>query len=215
MEKDKKNEAIELRKLGHSLKEIATQLEITKTKVRCWVKAVKLTDEQKFQNMGEALYKAQMSGSATLKNKYEQLKQDSLKRGYDRAAEDSSFAIIAALYWGEGNNRGSTCALSNSDCRMIALFVRWLLHNQYLWKFECNYHGGNGFSEDEIKAYWIQNVPELADSEIVMYKAKDRQTKTNGKGRQPYGCGKVVVRRGGSLKNEIEGAILYLGSHKK
>ncbi|MFA5934386.1 MAG: hypothetical protein WC827_00660 [Candidatus Paceibacterota bacterium] len=130
MKKNKKKEAINLRKKGQSVKEIANNLKVSKSSVSVWVRSIDLTSKQQ-----KILSHRSSSSIVTEKRRGTRLSNELIKRNIviDEAKKDIDNLSIydlkiigSMLYWAEGRKRGMRIAsFSNSDPLMIKVIMRF------------------------------------------------------------------------------------------
>ena len=92
------------------------------------------------------------------------------RHGFEIAAADARFRVICALYWGEGRktSRDAHFAVSNADPRLLRVILRWLLDSGYREKlsFRVQYYPANGYTEDEIKQWWLGQLAGLESQHL-------------------------------------------------
>jgi predicted transcriptional regulator len=128
-----KIEAIKLRKQGYSLFEIAQKLSISKSSVSVWSRDINLSQKAQdriLKKIKKGSYIGRIKGSQTNKNKKILVQ----KRVYDQVSKEISnvtnrelLFLGLALFWGEGNKKGSRFVFSNSDPTMIKIVLKWLI----------------------------------------------------------------------------------------
>ena len=131
---EQKNKAIELRKQGFSYSEILKQIPVSKSSLSLWLKSVKLAKSQK-QNLTAKKLAGMKRGWEARHNERIKITRE-IKREAGKEIKNISdrelWLIGTALYWGEGNKEkkdrpGSGVKFSNSDPKMIKIFLKWLL----------------------------------------------------------------------------------------
>lgn len=194
--KEKKKQAISLRLQSMSLGEIANVLKISKGTASVWLRDVILTEEQ----VNEINSKGNIKRSTNENIGQSSHERSVLRRekwqsiGKERAIADSEFAIICAIYWGEGKKVGSAFSVANADPQLINLVFRWCVQEGYIEKikFSVIYHAQNGIEESEIKKWWFAKVNGLCDKHLNKFTVK---TTCNPKniGKLPYGTGYLDI----------------------
>ena len=129
-----KEQARAWRSEGRSLNEISRSLQLSKTTVWGWIRAVPLTEEQRaaIKSFGRGRDKALSQKAATdaMSKKFALLKKEAFERGRARVLERETLPELMVagcmLYWAEGGKTGSF-SFSNSDPAMIRLFLRFAL----------------------------------------------------------------------------------------
>jgi hypothetical protein len=121
------------------------------------------------------------------------------------------FALICALYWGEGGKSHRVgVVISNADSKLLNLFVKWLLLKRYEFEFRVRYHEGNGLTESQITEWWMNAIPSLKTVNLRKFTKSGRVGVGKCVGKLPYGTACVRVRRSTELYMKIMGGIRYL-----
>lgn len=168
MSKDLKQKAIDLRKLGQSVKEISKKLNVSKSSVSVWVRNVNLTNKQK-----ELLANRNFNTDIIRRRRDTRLSNELIKRNIviDKAKRDinvlSNFdlrIIGTMLYWAEGRKRGVRIAsFSNSDPLMIKVMMRFFreICNVPEDKFRGHIHTHSSSNIKQSLKYWseVTNIP--------------------------------------------------------
>lgn len=160
-----------LRRKGISVKSIAHQLNVSKSTASLWVRDIILTVEQ-LEKLKQIELKGAERGrfkSALLqKQKKLELIEKSAQEGLsklDKLTEKEFFVAGLALYWGEGNKKGTRVELCNSDPKMIQFILLWLYKffeisdNEIVCYIGIN--EAHREREDIVKEYWsrVTNIP--------------------------------------------------------
>ncbi|MDD5397265.1 MAG: helix-turn-helix domain containing protein [Candidatus Moranbacteria bacterium] len=167
MKKDKKIEAIALRKQNKSYSEIAELLNISKSTVSYWFKDIIWSE-----NIKKQLTKRAQKISEERLYRLNELKKKKWKKIYDNAETEAVeefeklkrnilFSTGISLYWGEGdkNFANGQVRVSNVDYKLLYVF------NVFLQKI-CN------VDTEKIKAY-ILMYPDLNSEECLKYWSKN------------------------------------------
>ena len=116
-------QARQMRAVGMTLADIATELGVAKSSVSTWVRDVEFTPSKR------------RYGPRVRPNKLQVRKQmeiDELlaagRRRIGQLSEREFLVAGAALYAGEGAKRDGQVVFANSDPRMIAMFLAWFRH---------------------------------------------------------------------------------------
>jgi transcriptional regulator with XRE-family HTH domain len=124
--------ARELRKKGLSIKNIASQLDVSPSSVSLWTRDIILTPEQYKkleENARNPLYGKRLDYINKVKRrtnkKIKKLRIEGIKE-IGKLSKRELFLVGAALYWSEGFKKNSQVGFSNSDPGMINLFIKWL-----------------------------------------------------------------------------------------
>src|SRR5574342_373640 len=115
MKKEAREQARELRRAGHSVKQICRMLGVAKSSVSVWVRDIELTDEQRLAlERHYPGYPGQNAGSRAVAAKYRQLRRQYQEEGRAKAREGDPLHLAGCmLYWGEGEKGRPSLALAN------------------------------------------------------------------------------------------------------
>lgn len=163
-----KNEAIILRKKGHSYTEIEEKLHVPRATLSGWFRGLKLSKEaqkkilnRKKINLVRAREKAAVSHIH--KNQIERTEIskeiESVMNEIVWTKEVKEF-LLALLYLGEGSKVGSFIGLCNSNPRIMNLFVH-LLRSIYSLdenKFRVYLYLRYDQNEEKEKKFWSENL---------------------------------------------------------
>lgn len=214
-----REKAIALRKRGFSYSEILAQVPVAKSTLSLWLRSVGLSVPQK-QNITEKRIQAQKRGAATQRRK-RILKQSSIV--HDAQAEIGSISnrelwlIGTALYWAEGSKEkeiqpGSRASFSNSDSRMISLFLRWLkecaqISDQDVYA-DLYTHESHRDTVEETIAVWSNLLKKPHSFFRHTYFKKNKiHTKRKNTGALYIGLLRVNIRASSTLNRRITGWI--------
>lgn len=159
-----KEKALALRKNGYSIKEIAKVLNIGVGTSSVWLTNISLD-----QNAQDRLKSRSLLGSyhtiLTFKRKREnlvsKLNKKSLitiqSKSLDR---DLSKIYCALLYWAEGSKTDTYVGFTNSDIRMVGLFLRLLRKGFEVdeKKLHATLHLHEYHNEQQIKNLWAEGI---------------------------------------------------------
>ena len=120
-----------MRKAGKSVREIARQLNVSKSSVSLWVRDIILTVEQleKLQNRlikGREL--GSLMGSLSQKRRRMDVEKEEVILGIKKLGNLSSkefFIAGIALYWAEGSKTKRNVRVCNSNPEMIQFMIKW------------------------------------------------------------------------------------------
>ena len=127
---EEKLRAESLRRLGWSMKEIAKELDVSKSSISNWCRDIELSAKQKrllLRRMIEGGHRGRLLGSATNHNRKLERINNHIKDGKVNVGSLSNRELLlvgAAIYWGEGSKK-SQLAFINSDKDMILFMYRW------------------------------------------------------------------------------------------
>lgn len=129
MKFEEKKQAIELRKKGMAMGEIAKKIKVSKSSVSCWVRDIKLSERQKntLNKNGHSIGAIEKRRVARLANTAERHKVI-----YDAALIEAHslrsnllWSVGVSLYWGEGGKSQNLVRLSNSDPNVIIIMIKF------------------------------------------------------------------------------------------
>lgn len=180
-----KNQAIILRKKGHSIRSIETQLKIPRSTLSGWFSSIFLKDNQQKtlkNNWSKALVRARVKATIWHNEK----KRERICRANDEAVDfitainimDSNTLEIALafLYLGEGSKTG-TMSLGSSNVNIVKFYISclWKLYSidQNSLRFDLHLR----YDQDplELKKFWAQNLG--ISIQQIRYCAFDIRTK--------------------------------------
>lgn len=167
MKAKEKKIAIEMRKQGKSMNEIAKKLGVSKGSVSLWVRDIKLTKEQR-----KTLSLKGFSVDAIEKRRINRLKNEHCKRRLviDKARKDikeiSDYELKivgAVLYLGEGRKNQRTVSVANADPDVIKMMMKFFrkICKVKEEKFRGHIHIHSHFNVKKAEKYWseITNIP--------------------------------------------------------
>jgi hypothetical protein len=160
---------------------------VAKSTLSLWLRSVGLAKRQK-QRLTEKKRAGQLKGAQTKREQRillsEKIKNEAAKE-VGKISKRELWLIGTALYWAEGtkqkeSNPSQKVRFSNSDPRMIKLFLKWLteicsipLENL---NFEIYIHETANI--EEAKKYW-SNILKLPLSKFQKTRLKKHKIKTN------------------------------------
>lgn len=177
-----KKEAIKLRKKGYSLNEISNKFGIAKSTASLWLRDVKLS---------HAAIKRLLDRESKGREKVNLAKAERRKI-LQEIADDKAAHILsslnldqrhskvycALLYWCEGGKRGGSVSFTNSDPKMIKIFLKFFRKSFSLdeSKFRVCVHLHSYHSSTKQLKYWSQ-ITGIPLSQFI----KPYQKKNTGK----------------------------------
>ena len=218
MKNIEKEKAINLRKQGKSIRNIAKILGVSKGSISLWVKDVVLTQEQKeklksnnpiFSNYGNII-KSKMCRDK--RRKYQDQGKQIAKNKYPL------HIMGCMLYWAEGNRKNNKNVVDfvNCDIDLIKVFIQFLKKYYNVDNSDINikikYYDNNGLSKENIISYW-DNVLKLNidESNLKIIENLPKSSKGKRVGELPFGVCVVRVYRTDILQS-IYGAIQEYGN---
>ena len=137
--------------------------------------------------------------------------------------KNSKQLIGIALYWAEGSKEkeyraGSGVIFSNSDPKMIKLYVNWLTETLGVTlsriAFELYVHKNRKRDEKKIKDFWAHELGyPLKFFGRIYYKRHNPKTKRHNKGNLYHGLIRVKVVASSMLLRQIDGWISGIIKH--
>ncbi|MBU2082388.1 hypothetical protein KKH14_03140 [Patescibacteria group bacterium] len=208
-----KIQAIKLRKKGLSYSEILKNIPVAKSTLALWLHSVGLSKKQK-QRLTDKKLASALRGAARKK----EIRIQKTQVIFQKAAKDIKnisqrelLLIGMALYWAEGskqkdNNISARVRFSNSDPKMIKLFLLWLnkVCGIELSDVRCDLYIHEKANSINAKSFWEKeiNVP----VESIYYK-KSKFTKRKNIGDNYVGLVSINVKRSADLNRKISGWI--------
>lgn len=198
MKVEEKKRAIQMRKQGIAMGEIAQRLGVAKSSVSYWVRDVQLTSVQrkKLKKQSHSRIAVERRRSARLKNT-DKRRNAIRKQAYidaEQLVADPLWCVGVALYWGEGGKTQQTARISNSDPEVIRLMMLFFRKTCALpeEKFRGHVHTFEHCDEKSLEAYWskVSDIPLK-----YFYKTYKKQSSASKKKRDtlPYGTFQIYV----------------------
>jgi len=159
--------AINLRKKGYSLLEIAKEIGISKGTASLWVRSIEL-NSQAIKRLDlishQSFLKSKNTRDQKSKKANELLNIKISKLLKNITLDKNILKVIAAvLFWGEGNKSGSYMSFINSDPEMINCYLNLLRKSFSIdeKKLRALVHIHEYHNKKEIVEYWskIANIP--------------------------------------------------------
>lgn len=218
-----KNKAINLRKRGESIYEIARLLNLKPTTISNWCRNIVLTEKLRNKISKQGKLKARAAMLVYTENlRKERLRnlqlnmQDGAKMLGNLLSRDI-LMIGMGLYWGEGYKyENSELGFTNSNPEMISFYLKWLAllevsKNNLIFRITIN----EIFKQHErvIKQFWMRKL-KVKDSQfsattfIQTGLIKADVSHINNY----HGVLRVKVKKGRVLRNKIIGALQHINS---
>jgi hypothetical protein len=214
-----KEKAINLRRQGFSYSEILKEVFVAKSSLSLWLQSVGLSKKQK-QRLTEKKLAAMKRGWESRHRKRVLITQEiksKAKNEINSLTEKELWLIGIALYWGEGHKEkdyrpGTGVQFSNSDPRMIELFLKWLLGIVKIPKekiyFEIYIHESHKNNINKVIDYWLNHTSFSRDNFRHIYFKKNKiNTKRKNIGKFYYGLLRIRVGESSELNRKIQGWI--------
>jgi len=220
MRKETREQARELRRAGHSVKEICRELGVAKSSVSVWVRDIPLTDEQILAlKRRNPIYHGQHKGSEAVARKHRALRQQYQEEGRQKAREMDPLHLAGCmLYWGEGSKGRNSLKFSNSDSGMLKYYMNFLRQSlnveneQIVIRIVC--YLGNGLEKEDIISYWL-DILELPETCVAQIVANVQPVSSQQKGRKLlYGTCEVAVHLTQIIQHVLGAIQEYAGIDK-
>lgn len=175
MKSDLKERAIRLRKQGHSYSEICKELGVAQGSCSLWLKNIVLDKKaqyriQQLQKLGQL--RSKQAVQKRIKDRNQKIQTEVNKIFSDLVIhEDTAKLLCAVLYWAEGEKGTNAVAFSNSDPRMVKVFLT-LLRNHFqinTRKLRALLHLHEYHNAAQQKIYWSQ-VTGIPTNRISIYR---------------------------------------------
>jgi len=213
----KKYEAIELRKDGCSIRDIAKHIDVSKGTVSLWCRDIVLTPKQiikleaKRKEAGLRGSLRAMEIKRRVRMEEEKLLRDKGIKEIGKINRRDLFIAGVAIYWSEGYNYlgDDQVGFTNTNPKMILLMLQWfreicnLSDDRFRFAIRINSRHKNRIKESE--KYWseLMNMPLSQFSKTILIKSKSK--KIYPKSKPYYGTLRITISRGTKLRREIKG----------
>lgn len=198
MKVKKKQKAIDLRRQGISMGEIAKLLNVAKSSVSYWVRDIKLSSFQlKTLNTNghsvEAIEKRRTARIGNTKRRRDLIMNKAIAE-IKQLQSDPLWCIGVALYWGEGGKTQQTARLSNSDPVVIKIIMQFFRQYGHALEnsFRAHVHTFSQKNAPRAVAYWskVSGIPKNR-----FYKTYVKLSSASKKKREtlPYGTVQVYL----------------------
>lgn len=183
-----KNDAIKLRRDGHTYSEIQAILGVSKGTLSGWFKYITLSPSEE-QIITSRIDKKQIDGrnSAILRNRAKRFARESeaeikAKLLFDKYVNIHGFQVGLALYWAEGSKRTHCIQFINSDYNMIVFMIKWLCDyldcKKDLLKFRLFIHAP--YKNEDCESFWSNKIGvEKSLFQKTIYKPTPHSVKKN------------------------------------
>ncbi len=162
-----RNLAVDLRKKGYAINQIAKEINVAKSSVSLWVRDVKLTKSQI-----DTLKTMPFTSQAIEKRRKSRLDNERTKRNCHISDAENEITDISnrdlwlmgtMLYWAEGGKTRRMVRFSNGDPEMIRIMIKYfeIICNVPKNKMRGHIHIHEGLDPIAAKLYWstISTVP--------------------------------------------------------
>lgn len=214
--------AIELRKRGNSISEIAQKLNVSKSTASHWCKEISLTDKQLVQIAQRSAHNSTLGLLKAAELKRRTRVQATIeaqilgKNDVGKLTKRDVCMVGLGLYWGEGYKKGSQeMGFTNSDPSMICFYIKWL-HTCYgieskdlILRVSINsQHSGR---VKVVEEHWakICEVPlkQFTKTSLIKVHSKKHYNLS-----EHFGTLRIKIRRGTQLRRRVLGSISALAT---
>ena len=213
---EEREKAIKLRRQGLSYREILEQIPVAKSSLSLWLKSVKLATSQ-YQRLTDKKRASALRGAMKRNDTriaFTKEIKDKARVEIGKLSKRELWLVGIALYWAEGSKEkephGSQVVFSNSDSRMVKLYLTWLLEIIELSKeqiyFVIYLHENNRHRLEEVRDYWQLKTGFPKESfKYTFFKKHKIHTKRTNTGNNYFGLVKVMARESSTLNRKIQG----------
>ena len=220
-----KTKAQNMRRKGRTYSEILKHVPVAKSTLSSWLHEVGLSKSQK-QRITEKRKQAQMKGAAAQKNKRISRQSFLIEEGFNEVKSISNRELLllgAALYWAEGGKEkegkpGTGSSFSNSDPKMLALFIKWLkecvnVKNEDI-SADLYIHESHKHNIEKVLKKWSILLHKPRSFFKFVYLKKNKiNTKRKNTGALYIGLLRVNIRASSNLNRKITGLIKGICVH--
>jgi len=218
-----KNQAVQFRKKGKSIYDIARMLNLKPTTISYWCKDIRLSDSliKKISNNGKKKARRAML-IYTEKQRMERLHRQATERKVGRKllgrlSHRDLTMVGLGLYWGEGyKGINGELGFTNSNPDIIRFYLNWLVilgisKKNLIFRLTINNIFMN--QEKRLKRFWFTKlgVRESQFTKTTLIKSILKKADPS-RGNSYRGILRVKVRRGNALKNRILGALEHISA---
>ena len=210
--------ARQLRTKGFSIKQIADQLQVSKSTASVWCRDVVLSDKA-VERLVKSSTHRNVAGLLHYSETQRHIRQSKTKLNKEAGqlrlgtpTDRDVYCIGLGLYWGEGYKNGNReFGFNNSDPQMILFYIKWLetvfsiQRESLTLRVSINATHQNRITS--VESYWsyLTDVPphQFTKSSLIKTTSKKRYKNHN----DHYGTLRVKVQRGSDFREQVLGAI--------
>jgi len=218
-----KENAINLRKQGKSLNEIALQLGMNKSTVSYWCRNVELTSAQEQSLIKRSRLKGLKKMLKFFKEKKELRLKESRRQKNKGFSDVGSvkkrdlFMLGLALYWGEGYKKGNAeCGFTNSDPLIIKTILCWfreiyrVTDDRFILRISI--HNSHREREKDLISYWSKQTGISRKQFTKTSFITSRVKKIYSNRSMYFGTLRIKVRKGAFLRQRIVSSLEFVSS---
>jgi transposase-like protein len=199
MKRDEKVNAIELRKQGTSINDIAKQLSVSKGSVSLWVRDVELSKTQRAElnsngHSVDAIEKRRINRIRNTSDRH-QIQIEKAKGEITSLSGHELLLVGASLYWGEGGKTKNNMArISNADPKIICLMMRFFkeICGVPQEKFRGHVHTFSHLNTEAAEMYWSE-VSGIPRNQFYKTYTKPSIASKNKRDTLPFGTFQIYV----------------------
>ncbi|MES2953152.1 MAG: hypothetical protein V4674_01165 [Patescibacteria group bacterium] len=220
-----KKRAVELRSLGKTYSEIRKEVPVAKSTLSLWFLDVGLSEVQK-QRITQKRVDAQKRGAARRREQRLEITKEINELAKQDIADISDrelWLMGVALYWAEGSkqkewNVSQSLQLTNSDPRMVKLFLKWLTYSLRLpyddILLSLAIHENNKYRLEKVKEFWKEQTGNHWDfSDRVYFKRHTPKPGRHNLGETYYGVLRITVRNSTNLNRKVAAWVETICGH--
>lgn len=214
-----KTKAIALREEGYTYSEILEQINVAKSTLSLWLRDVGLTVRQK-QRITEKKLKSALRGAEARRQNRIELTEQIFQKSKSEIKNLNSrelWLLGIVLYWAEGSKEkeirpGSGVQFTNSDCKMIKIFLKWLIDVCHIQRdqiyFEIYVHDTHRDHLGRVQEHWSSKTGfPISNFDRIYFKKNKIGTLRKNIGETYFGTLKVRVKSSSTLNRTIAGWI--------
>ncbi|MBI4009537.1 hypothetical protein HY357_04845 [Candidatus Roizmanbacteria bacterium] len=219
MKKKLKEKAINLRKKGNTYSEILKIIPVAKSTLSDWLHSVGLSKKQKQRITAKKLEAIKRGGLARRNQRLKITNEivTSAKDEIKNISERELWLIGSMLYWAEGAKEktyrsGSGVIFSNSDPKMVKLFILWLnkclkISDEKI-TFEIYIHRNYAEKINQVVKFWAY-ITEYSRSKFgkIYYKKHKLHSLRRNQGNNYHGLLRVRIKASTNINRKITGWI--------
>jgi hypothetical protein len=194
-----KQKAIELRRNGESIKQIAKILGVAKASVSVWVRKVpiSLKQKKKLSSNGQSPTVVERRRNSRIRNEEGKRRVviDCAGRDIKSISQEELKIIGSIFYWAEGGKtKRSMARVANSDPIMVKLMMRFFREVCEVKesKFRCHIHTHSHLNVSKCLSYWSE-VTNIPISQFYKTYAKPSIASKGKKDSLPFGTLDVII----------------------
>ena len=212
-----KEQAIALRRLGKTYSEILREVPVAKSTLSLWFLDVGLAEHQK-QRITEKRIAGQKKGAEARRTQRINLQEkiwSEAEKEVGQLSRRELWLIGTALYWAEGSKEkewstGGGIIFSNSDPKMIRVFLRWLKEFSGIpsekISFEIYVHETKKSEIEHVRIFWANQTGwDISFFQKVYFKRNKINTKRKNVGLLYNGVLRVKMGGSSTLVRKLEG----------